>query len=464
MVTKWILKQIKEYMHFIADLYALNLVYWALIHWPFDFQIDKTHLLILSISGNVILSILYTLLWPQNQNRSWTYTRHIKEIFRSVCIQFVVIFMINMFVFSELYTNILLIFLFLLSITTGIGRFAVVMFLRHIRVNGYNFNRVIIVGSEELVASFKNELHKNPHYGYRLVGSFNQQLILAEYSGYGTEESTDIFDFLIRENIDEVFVSSNLSKDAVTSLMKFCQLNGIVINITYDLFHGVELTPLNMSLKTGGITPTITIREEWYSGIMRSDAKRIFDLVSSLFFLIFIGSWLFPIIALVIKLDNKGPVFFKQQRSGLNNKIFYCLKFRTMKVNAESDTRQATAGDERITRFGRFLRKSNLDELPQLINVLLGDMSIVGPRPHMLKHTEEYGKMVENYNERLWIKPGITGLAQSKGFRGEIREVSQLINRIYHDRYYIRNWSFLLDLKIIAFTVWNMISLQRLGV
>jgi len=169
-------------------------------------------------------------------------------------------------------------------------------------------------------------------------------------------------------------------------------------------------------------------------------------------------SWLFPVIAIAIKLTSKGPVFFKQKRTGLGNKEFNCWKFRSMTVNKDSDKIQATKGDKRITTVGRFLRRSSLDEFPQFINVFLGEMSVVGPRPHMLKHTEEYSQLIGNFMNRHAIKPGITGLAQVKGYRGEIDSPDLLSNRVRLDTFYVNNWSLYLDVKIVFFTMFGIFN------
>ena len=166
---------------------------------------------------------------------------------------------------------------------------------------------------------------------------------------------------------------------------------------------------------------------------------------------------MFPVLAILIKLNSKGPIFFVQDRSGEDNRSFKCIKFRTMQVNSDADKKQATKEDARITKIGAFMRKTNLDELPQFFNVLWGNMSVVGPRPHMLTHTEEYRKRIDNYLVRHYAKPGITGWAQVNGFRGETKTLDAMEGRVKHDIYYIENWSFLLDLKIVWLTVWNMI-------
>ena len=164
---------------------------------------------------------------------------------------------------------------------------------------------------------------------------------------------------------------------------------------------------------------------------------------------------------IIIKLTSKGSVFFKQVRSGVNNENFVCYKFRSMAVNKDADELQATRNDMRITMIGKFIRKTNIDEFPQFFNVLFGEMSIVGPRPHMVKHTDEYSKLIEDYMVRQLVKPGITGAAQVYGFRGETKTTEDMKNRVEYDIWYLENWSLLLDVKLIFLTVWNMIKGQK---
>lgn len=185
--------------------------------------------------------------------------------------------------------------------------------------------------------------------------------------------------------------------------------------------------------------------------------KRCFDIVVSLTFLTTLFPFILILVSLITKTTMPGPVFFIQKRTGLNGKTFYCLKFRSMKKNAEADSLQATQNDRRITRWGHILRKTNLDETPQFINVLLGNMSVVGPRPHMLKHTEIYSELIDGYMLRHQVKPGITGWSQVHGFRGETQKVISMINRVKYDMWYIRHWRFTLDLFIVWKTVQNII-------
>jgi len=181
-------------------------------------------------------------------------------------------------------------------------------------------------------------------------------------------------------------------------------------------------------------------------------SKRTFDFVFALLVVLFVLIWLVPLIACFIKLESRGPILFRQLRTGKDGKPFYCFKFRSMFVNDDANTRQASLGDSRITKVGAFLRKTSLDELPQFLNVLRGEMSVVGPRPHMLKHTEDYSKVIHNFMDRHLVMPGITGLAQVSGHRGETKEVEDMVKRFNADIHYLRNWSFQLDLKIVLRT------------
>jgi len=199
--------------------------------------------------------------------------------------------------------------------------------------------------------------------------------------------------------------------------------------------------------------PVISLRSEPLQNFRNRLLKRAMDVAISGFALLFILSWLTPIIAIIIKLQSPGSVFFKQQRSGKNNVPFWCYKFRSMAVNKESDILQATKNDPRITPIGAFLRKTSLDEFPQFWNVFKGDMSIIGPRPHMLKHTEQYSAIINRYMIRQFLKPGITGWAQANGYRGETENIELMEKRVEHDIWYMENWSPNLDLKIFVRTL-----------
>lgn len=207
----------------------------------------------------------------------------------------------------------------------------------------------------------------------------------------------------------------------------------------------------------GGL-PVISLNTEPLEEMHNRFLKRVFDIAFSLAILVLIFSWLYPLLAILIKLQGPGPVFFKQLRSGRNNEKFWCYKFRSMKVNGDSDSRQASKNDTRVTPIGRLLRKSSLDELPQFLNVLKGNMSIVGPRPHMLQHTEQYRNIIDKYMVRHYLKPGITGWAQINGYRGETDSIELMEKRVQHDLWYLENWTPLLDIKIVFLTVIHLLK------
>lgn len=312
-----------------------------------------------------------------------------------------------------------------------------------------NKKNIIIVGMSTNSIYFKEFINKHPEYGYVVLGFFSDntnaisnEKILGRFS--------DIENFVLANNVSEIICSlEKVDKNAVDSIIKFAENNLINVKFIPDTTSSLGY---NFVVSYLELIPLLLIRKNPFEELSNQYLKRIFDLCFSLIIIICILSWLIPIISLFIMLDSKGPVLFIQKRSGLNNKPFRCLKFRTMKVNKEAHLLQATKNDPRLTRVGIFLRKTSLDELPQFMNVLLGSMSIVGPRPHMLKHTEEYSQKVDKYMVRHTVKPGITGLSQVMGYRGETKELYQMKMRARIDRFYIENWTFYLDLKIIYFT------------
>jgi putative colanic acid biosynthesis UDP-glucose lipid carrier transferase len=253
-----------------------------------------------------------------------------------------------------------------------------------------------------------------------------------------------------RLNIDEIFstISPDDNKeinDLIAESEQQCVRFRIVPSVSGLLGKG-------MSLDHYADLSIFSVRKDPLEDVGNRIKKRLFDVVISVFVLVFILSWLFPLLALLIKISSKGPVLFKQLRSGKADQPFYCFKFRTMKMNHQLEHLQATKYDARVTWIGSILRKTSLDEFPQFVNVLLGDMSVVGPRPHMLKHTTEFSQLEGDYMIRHLLKPGITGWAQVNSFRGEIKYPQQLRGRIDSDLWYLQNWSLMLDIKIVTMT------------
>lgn len=335
-------------------------------------------------------------------------------------------------------------------------RLGVYFTLGFFRRLGFNYRNVVIIGYNPYGMSLKNYFEQNPDLGYRFKGFFDHQPHRSP--GIIGKFQRSIEDFLKEQSIDEIYVcQSYLKHRYFRHLVRFSENNFLKIKLLPDI-KGLVFDDLELEFYSD--LPIVSFRREPLQNELNAALKRVFDVTFSLVVLIGICSWLFPIIALAIRLDSKGPVFFVQKRSGRAGKDFQCFKFRTMVENDEADTRQATKNDNRITWIGRFLRETNIDELPQFVNVLLGDMSVVGPRPHMLKHTEEYSKTISNYMLRHLIKPGITGLAQAKGYRGQTNDNYSMRNRVRVDILYIERWSFFLDLKVIGLTLVSMVRGQ----
>jgi Undecaprenyl-phosphate glucose phosphotransferase len=348
------------------------------------------------------------------------------------------------------------------AVSSLIWRLSIDTLIKRYRAAGFNYRRIIIVGVNETSVDFARQIRQHDEYGYRILGFFDDGDPVDLETKHNIDVSgklEDIKNFAIRNNIDEIYCALPSDQaELITDMINFADDHVMRIRIVPEFSNYLYGQTKRLNIEYYGAMPVLTFRQEPLESIANRVAKRAFDFFFSLFVLIFVFSWLMPIVALLIKLNSKGPVFFKQKRSGENNEIFMCYKFRTMKVNDDSDSVQATRGDSRITRVGAFLRKTNLDELPQFFNVLFGQMSVVGPRPHMLKHTEEYSKIVDKFMVRHFIKPGITGMAQVKGYRGETTDTRLMEKRVQYDVWYMENWSFLLDVKIVWLTVWNMIA------
>ena len=327
--------------------------------------------------------------------------------------------------------------------------------VKRIRLGGKDRKTMILVGSSKVCVQLYYELTSEGWAGYNVAGYFGDRL----QEGFPDEcpylgRPQEVIGYLKRNpRVKGLFCNLlRPDKNIVRELVDYCENHLIHFYIVPDMHDCFQNS---MSLDRVGMVPYLSLRKEPLSRPGNRWLKRGFDVVCSLVFL----CTLFPVIGLLVAIVSKctmpGPVFFRQKRSGLDGKEFYCYKFRSMRVNEEADLVQATRDDPRITRWGHFLRKTNLDETPQFFNVLRGDMSVVGPRPHMLKHTKEYSRLIDKYMVRHYVKPGITGWSQVSGFRGETKELTDMENRIRNDIWYIEHWSFMLDLYIIFKTITN---------
>jgi len=257
----------------------------------------------------------------------------------------------------------------------------------------------------------------------------------------------------VNSGVEEVFVSIDTNRMSdLTDLIKEGEKQCIRLKFVPDL----TALEANFRFDMMGDFTVLSARSEPLEAIENRFKKRLFDIIVSLGVVVFILSWLYPLLPIIIKFQSPGPVLFKQLRSGRDNKPFWCYKFRSMRVNDESDKRQASADDDRITPIGRIMRRTSLDELPQFFNVLFGYMSVIGPRPHMLSHTEQYRKIIDKYMVRHFLKPGISGLAQVNGYRGETKDPRLMEKRVENDIWYMENWSLMLDIRIVFLTIINV--------
>lgn len=325
--------------------------------------------------------------------------------------------------------------------------------LKYVRSRGYNFRKVVIVGANATGERMNRILSKDLTYGYRVMGFFDDETDLdTELKAPVLGRFGDIENYLNSQKIDEMYVALHISKiGVINTLTALCERYMVRIKYIPDFQQYTKSNRVEVSFYGNGNVPVLMLRKEPLEIPLHRLTKKLFDIGFSLFVIVFVFSWLFPILMLLIKLNSPGPIFFVQERSGRDNQSFPCFKFRTMYVNDTADKVQACENDARITKVGAFLRRTSLDEFPQFFNVLLGNMSVVGPRPHMLSHTEQYSELINNFLVRHYAKPGITGWAQVNGYRGETKELADMEGRVEHDIWYIENWSLLLDIKI----VWN---------
>lgn len=330
--------------------------------------------------------------------------------------------------------------------------------VKSLRKKGKNQRKIILVGLPEYCQNLYQEI-SDPNYGFKVAGIFynepEKQNLTIPTPYLGTTEQ--VIEYLkTHQDIKAVYCTVQEANQGDTrNILRYCE-NSVIRFYAIPVY--LNRLRKRMVIIQQGSNMLLTSRNEPLDNINNALVKRAFDLICSTIFLTTLFPVIYVIVAAIIKKQSPGPVIFKQERSGLNGKVFVCYKFRSMHVNKDADKVQATLNDPRKFKFGDFMRKTNIDELPQFINVWLGDMSMVGPRPHMLLHTEQYSQLIKEYMVRHWVKPGITGWAQVLGLRGETRELKQMEDRVKADIWYVENWNFWLDIKIIWKTIWNTIA------
>lgn len=357
----------------------------------------------------------------------------------------------------------LLLHSFLIFILFPCQKLAIRIVFKKIRKRDSMLRKVLIVGAGDTGLDFYQHYVKDNHYGYKLTGFIDENKN-PSLNGHYLGKTSEIDDVLAKHELDDIIVAlPGTDVQQIERIVSIGEKEGKRIRIIPD-YH--RFGDGKMKVERLGSFPLITLRSLPLDIIDNRIYKRTFDIIFSLMVIVCIFSWLFPIIGILIKLGSKGPIFFKQERWGLNNKVISCYKFRSMvaaskDVDEHGNYLQARRNDPRITPIGRFLRMTNLDELPQFFNVLLGSMSVVGPRPHPVPLNLQSKNDVEHYMMRHWVKPGITGWAQVHGYRGETRSPFLMKKRVEFDLWYIENWTFGLDLQIILQTLVNMVKGEK---
>lgn len=449
----------------VWDLVLLNVA----IALSFFFRFGDFYLA--SSSGDKAVSLLSNIFWISlllyKDSFRIIRTERIEAIlYRTIRLLLVLMAIVSLFIYVLKYNEVsrlrMVYFYSVFFVLLVSFRILFMKLLKYIRSKGYNFRQVVIVGANAMGERMNRILSKDLTYGYRVMGFFDDEPDVTEIKAPVLGKFEDVQSYLTAHKIDEMYVALHISKiEVINKLTALCEHYMVRIRYIPDFQLYTKTNRVEVSFYGNGNIPVLMLRKEPLEINLNRIIKNSFDFCFSLLVIVFVFSWLFPILILMIKINSPGPVFFVQQRSGRNNESFSCFKFRTMYVNDKADTLQATKNDSRITKVGAFLRRTSMDELPQFLNVLLGNMSVVGPRPHMLSHTEQYSGQINNFLVRHYAKPGITGWAQVNGFRGETKELADMEGRVEHDIWYIENWNFLLDIKIIWKTIANVFQGEK---
>lgn len=428
---------------YLIDLLIINVL--AFMFFSNDFQI-LNFIIFASIAWIVISFYL-------NFYEIYRFTQGIKIL--SLIGKQSVMFMLIVFAFFGYYYDVnknpaeIFKYIFQVFILITVFKLTIYYLLKkYRRLFGGNFRNTVIVGKNRKTEQLEQFFKDRPEYGYQHQRTF-------DIRGKDKVAIEECFDYITNNEIDEIYSSvAELTNKELIQLIDFADNNLKILKFLPD---NKEIYTKKLDFTYYGFLPILSLRKIPMEEPFNKFIKRLFDVVLSLVIIVGLLSWLTPILGFLIKIETKGPVFFKQKRNGLDYKEFYCYKFRSMTPNPLAHLYQATKQDERVTKVGRIIRKTSMDELPQFINVLKGEMSVVGPRPHMVSHTKMYAERIDKFMVRHFIKPGITGLAQVSGYRGEVETDNDIIKRVKFDIFYLENWSLLLDLKIVSQTVYNAI-------
>ena len=456
-------------LRLISDLILLNLAFFlaAIIAQSLDILLERTIMFFLLLLSNILWFFYASMSGFYSDFFSRPFAYQFTNILKSAVVQALLSVTFIFLVKEDLFTrNFIVLFTLFIILLISVRTIVFRKTLKTLRKKGKNVRNLLILGYNEAAENFKQMIEKNPDLGYKFYGFLNGSNQENKDKIIGS--IADLNSVLEKKEVDEVVIAlQEGSSYRLDELIRVCNINAVKVHIIPDYlrFLGNRFQASSM-----GNFPIITAREEPLNEANWRFVKRVFDIFFSLFVSVFILSWLVPVVAILIKTSSKGPVFFVQERFGVRNKKFRCYKFRTLTYldKNEEKFKPVVDKDPRVTRIGRILRKTNIDELPQFINVLKGDMSVVGPRPHAVMFDVEYEKIFEEIKLRYNVKPGITGWAQIHGLRGDVQDKEEnrkrLRKRMEYDLWYIENWSFKLDIQIILMTVWHMVSGESRGV
>lgn len=444
----------------LSDLILLNLVFIlsAVLAQSWEILLQRNYMFILLALLNLVWYFYSNLTGFYNDFFTRRFSTQFFNIIKSSVVQVLITIAFIFFVKEDLFTRNFIIYLgVFLTIAISIRTVIFKKSLKHLHKKGISVRNLIIIGAGETGKNFKETICDVPEFGYRFIGFVDDETTDEYYLG----KISELDKILKSYQVDDVVIALPEEETSLLDeVIRICNINAVKVHLIPDYFRFLSN---RFQVNSIGSFPVITARDEPLEEASRRFLKRSFDIVFSLFVIIFIFSWLFPLIALLIKLNSKGPVFYLQERVGVRDQKFRCYKFRTMRTDMQKvEFRPVTEDDPRVTPIGKFLRKSNIDELPQFFNVLKGEMSVVGPRPHPIPFHNKYSEYFEAIKLRHNVKPGITGWAQVHGYRGDVPDEEEnrkrTLQRIKYDLWYIENWSFKLDLQIIMMTVWQMIT------
>lgn len=446
----------------LLDVLVLNVVYLSCDFFFKDYIIGKS-------------SLQYTYLWMYcnaawllvssgtqvyNENAIFSFEKFSKNTLRAYG-YFVAVVLLYLFFNKE--AGISRLFFASVLVSFGgalfINRIIHLGVYHYIKKRDYIKRRVLFIGYNTKSLKLANYLEQQP-INTEIMGFYEEANNITQLTAYPIFTNKEqLIDIAKAQEVNEIFSTISPEEDKfIYTLMNQADQACIRFRILPNLDKFVRC-PVHVEYIED--LPVLAPRNEPLDDVGNRIKKRFFDLVIAVLAFVFVLWWLLPLLALLVKLESRGPVFFIQQRSGKDGKIFNCIKFRSMYVNKEANERQASKNDDRITRMGRLMRRTNLDELPQFFNVLMGDMSVVGPRPHMLRHTEDYSRLINQFMIRHFVKPGITGWAQVNGFRGETKTLQDMADRVKYDIWYLENWSSWLDLRIVFMTAFNMLRGEK---